>query len=156
MKNDLQSKLWQVGPAFVQGSPHAAYLGFEFVAIDIGRATLRLPYDAKLIGDPKTRVLHGGVVTALIDHTAGLAAFSSLGADSGLATLDMRIDYMRAAEPNKAVLAQARCYRTTRDVAFVRAIAHDGDVDDPVAMAQATFMVKAGGVVSKEAKDEPS
>ena len=57
-----------------------------------------------------------------------------------LATLSLRIDYQRAAKPGETIIGVAECYRTTKHVAFLRAIAHDGDDTDPVATAQATFM----------------
>jgi acyl-coenzyme A thioesterase PaaI-like protein len=39
------------------------------------------------------------------------------------------------------IIAEAECYKTTRHVAFIRAIAHDGNPEDPVATAQSTFML---------------
>ena len=42
-------------------------------------------------------ILHGGVVTTLIDSAAGMAVFASLSEASTVATLDMRIDYLRPA-----------------------------------------------------------
>ena len=145
IKEDRLKKLWELGPLFVSGTPHSVALGFRFVAIEIGSATLAMDYDPKLIGDTQTRVMAGGVVTALLDHTSGLAAISAFEQSVPVATLDMRIDYMRAAEPGKAVIAEARCYKTTSNVAFVRAVAHDGDSDDPVASCQAVFMTTGGG-----------
>jgi len=140
--------LWDIGPSMVAGTPHGAALGFKFVAVDIGQATLSLPYDAKLIGDTETRVIAGGAVTALLDQASGLAALSDFNPMTSVATLDLRIDYMRAAAPGETVIAQARCYKTTRNVAFVRAIAHDGDPDDPLASAQAIFMTTPNGARS--------
>jgi len=61
--------------------------------------------------------------------------------DKGRATLSLRIDYQRAATPGKTIISEAVCYKTTRHVAFVRAIAHDGNEEDPIATAQSCFMV---------------
>src|ERR1700743_3329739 len=38
----------------------------------------RLPYSENLVGDPQTGVVHGGVITGLLDHTCGLAVMSKL------------------------------------------------------------------------------
>lgn len=50
--------------------PHCRNLGLQLAAAEKGRATLCLPFKQELIGNPLTRVLHGGVVTTLAD-TAG-------------------------------------------------------------------------------------
>ena len=39
------------------------------------------------------------------------------------------------------VMARAHCYKLTRSIAFVRAVAYDRDPEDPVATGQATFML---------------
>ena len=70
-----------------------------------------------------------------------MAAISGFDGFAQLATLSLRIDYQRAASPGETVIAEAICYKTTRHVAFIRAVAHDGDPDDPVATAQAAFML---------------
>jgi len=61
-------------------------------------------------------------------------------------TLDLRIDYVRAAVPGKTIIARADCYQLRRSMAFVRGIAHDGELTDPVAHAAGIFMlVEASG-----------
>ena len=137
----LVERLWELGPAMVGGTPHAQELGMKFVAVDKGRATLSLPYNTALIGDPGSRVISGGAVTTLLDQASGLAAIAGFDALGPVATLSLRIDYQRAAKPGETIIAEAVCFKTTRHVAFVRATAHDGDEQDPVATAQACFMV---------------
>jgi len=131
----------EVAHAMNQGSPQARALGFETVSLDHATAVLKVPYDAKLIGDPDTGVIAGGVVTTLLDHCCGQAAHAALDSFKFIATLDLRIDYMRAAEPGKDIFARAHCFKVTRNVAFVRAVAYDNDPDDPVAAATAAFML---------------
>ena len=131
----------QVASAMNQGSPQARALGFESVSLDKATAVLKVPYDARLVGDPDTGVIAGGVVTTLLDHCCGQAAHAALDEFKFIATLDLRIDYMRAAEPGKDIFARAHCFKVTRNVAFVRAVAYETDPDDPVAAATAAFML---------------
>lgn len=125
----------------IDSSPLAQALGFETVAMEPGIALLKAPYKPEMVGDPETGVIAGGVVTALLDHCSGQSVFAALGAPVGIATLDLRIDYMRAAEPGHAIFARAHCYKLTHSIGFVRAVAYDRDIEDPVATAQATFMM---------------
>ncbi len=139
--NAIVEKLWELGPALMQGTPHAHEIGIKFVAVDKGLGTLSLPYNTALIGHPRSRVIAGGAVTTLLDQACGLAAMAGFDGFAQLATLSLRIDYQRSAKPGEDVMAEAVCYKTTRHVAFIRAVAHDGDPDDPVATAQACFML---------------
>ena len=148
MSDDIQAHLDSLAPLLVAGSPHAVELGFELVSVSQTLAVMRAPYRKDLVGDPDTGVLHGGVVTALLDHASGLAAFAGLGGRDATATLDLRLDYMRPARPGCAVIAEARPVKAAGLFAFVSAIAHDGDPNDPVATAAAAFMVTR---VSQEA-----
>jgi uncharacterized protein (TIGR00369 family) len=124
-------------------SPHAAALGIQTVGFDGGTAILKTAYKPELIGDPDTGVIAGGVVTTLLDHACGQAVMAALGEPTMIATLDLRIDYMRAAEPGLDIFCRAHCYKVARSVAFVRATAYDRDPDDPVAAAQAAFMLNS-------------
>ena len=126
-------------------APQAIALGIRTVSVEPGVATLTVPYRPELVGDPDTGVIAGGVVTTLLDHACGQAVYMALGEPNSIATLDLRIDYMRAAEPGRDIFARAHCYKLTRNIAFVRATAYDQDVDDPVATAQAAFMLGTRG-----------
>jgi uncharacterized protein (TIGR00369 family) len=124
-----------------EGSPQARALGFQTLEIGDAVAILKVPYRPEIVGDPETGVIAGGVVTTLLDHASGQAVHAALSQWTSIATLDLRIDYMRPAQPGRDVLARAHCYKVTRSVAFVRAVAYEDDPDDPVAAAQAAFML---------------
>jgi uncharacterized protein (TIGR00369 family) len=120
-------------------------LGIRTLSVEPGVAVLTVPYRLELVGDPDTGVIAGGVVTTLLDHTCGQAVFMALGEPASIATLDLRIDYMRAAEPGLDIFARAHCYKLTKRIAFVRASAYDRTAEDPVATAQAAFMLGTPG-----------
>jgi uncharacterized protein (TIGR00369 family) len=126
---------------YVAGGGHSRALGMKFVSVEPGRGSIRLPWREDLVGNTATGVLSGGVVTALLDHVCGLAVLSSMTKPGSTATLDLRIDYQRPAEPGRDLISEAHCYKVTRSVAFVRASAYDDDPAHPVATAQATFVM---------------
>lgn len=126
---------------FAEVVPHNRALGLELLELDDGRARIRLPYAAHLVGNPVSRVLHGGAITSLMDATCGAAVFMKLDRPVPIATLDLRIDYLRPATPDRDVIGSAECYKVTRNVAFVRGLAYHDDPDDPIAAAAGSFML---------------
>jgi uncharacterized protein (TIGR00369 family) len=121
--------------------PHCQRLGIKVVEIGPCHATMRLPWREELIGDPVRGVVFGGVITTLLDQASGVAVQCALPEFMTIATLDLRIDYLRAAEPGHELVAKAECYKLTSNVAFVRGSAWDRDASDPFASMLATFML---------------
>jgi uncharacterized protein (TIGR00369 family) len=127
---------------FCAGSPHNIALGVEAVEEGEFFCVLRLPWRADLVGDPDTGVLMGGVVTTMMDNASGFSAWRRLGRFASVATLDLRIDYLRPATRGMALLARAECYRMTRHIAFTRGTAwHATQPDKPVATSAGAFML---------------
>ncbi len=139
--SDTQQMVENINQFITKAVPQNEALGLRVVSLEPTAATLVLPYADKLVGNPETGVLHGGAVTTLIDATCGIAVFMKLARMVRIATLDLRIDYLHPAAPGKDLLARAECYKLTRSVAFVRALAHHGNPDDAVASAQGTFII---------------
>jgi uncharacterized protein (TIGR00369 family) len=127
--------------AMVQVTPQARALGMEIPRIEKGRAWGRVPYRSDLVGDPDTGVIAGGVITTFLDQLCGAAVMSAMTDPNPIATIDLRIDYMRPAEPGRDVQAEAKCTKIGRNVAFVRAVAYEDSPDNPVAHAAAAFMI---------------
>jgi uncharacterized protein (TIGR00369 family) len=135
-----QVRQW-IERAFAERVPHNQALGMTLRSVNRGEAEFELPYSEQLIGNPDTGTLHGGAITALLDACSGVAVFSALSQLVPIATLDLRIDYLRPAEPQHAVIAHATCYKMTRNVAFTRAVAYHTDPADPIAHSVGTFML---------------
>lgn len=132
-------------PQLASGPAHTHALGFVYEGVAGDRIRLRTPWREDLVGDPETGVFAGGLVTAMLDHVGGLAVWTKLGRYQPIATLDLRVDYMRPARPRVDLLGEARCYRVTRTIGFVRAWAFEDDPADPVAASQATYVINSDG-----------
>jgi uncharacterized protein (TIGR00369 family) len=139
------SDVTSIARQFIAALPHSHALGMRLEEIGEGIATIAMPYDPALIGDPLTGVIHGGAVSALMDTACGAAVMCHPQAGFSTATLDLRIDYMRPATPGQTIRTRAECHHVTRSVAFVRAVATDDDDSRPVAMATGAFTVERKG-----------
>jgi acyl-coenzyme A thioesterase PaaI-like protein len=131
-----------------RGTAQSLALGFEGVE---GACAMRAPFRADLVFDPAQGGLAGGVIFTLLDQTCGMAISLALRAraeaegralrPAGMATLDFRIDHIRPPKPGLAVTGEAASLSIAGDLAVVRAIAWDDDPADPIAAAQAAFML---------------
>jgi uncharacterized protein (TIGR00369 family) len=139
MRGNGEDDRTAVAQGFIRALPHARDLGMEVLEAGDGVAAMALDYDPRFVGDPETGVLHGGVVTALLDTCSGAAVMLHPLSGGPTATIDLRIDYMRAATPERRLFARAECYRVTRTVAFVRGLAWTESPDEPVAAAAGAF-----------------
>src|SRR6202795_2188116 len=140
------------------GSRRSSYGYISGLALDRaapGEVWTSLPYRPVFVGDTETGVLHGGVVTAMLDETCGMAVQLALDGSRAIATLDLRIDYQKPATPGLDIKAHSICYRVTRSIAFVRATAYQDAENDPVATATPCFMIGANrtNMLTDERKD---
>jgi len=137
------------GDLAARGTALSLALGFE--TLTDRACAMRAPFRADLVGDPAEGGLAGGVIFALLDQTCGMAISHALRARAeaegrelrpgGMATLDFRLDHIRPPRPGAAVIGEAECLRLTGDIAVVRGWAYEDAASDPIAAAQAAFMI---------------
>ncbi|NOU03422.1 MAG: PaaI family thioesterase [Novosphingobium sp.] len=151
---DEPSSLYDTPPEFVFDPARAAtmmtrhghggWLGLAYHAHGEGWFELELPWREELVGVAETGVLASGPIISLMDNATSMSVWTLTGRFVPHATLDLRVDYMRAAVPGRSVIGHGECYKLTRTIAFIKGIAHDGDPDDPVAHVIGTFMATHG------------
>jgi uncharacterized protein (TIGR00369 family) len=139
----------QRGDLAQRGTALSLAMGFE--TLSERPCAMRAPFRAELVGDPAEGGLAGGVIFALLDQTCGMAISLALRARAeaegrqlamgGMATLDFRLDHIRPPRAGAAVIAEAECLNLAGDVAIVRGWAYEVDASDPIAAAQAAFML---------------
>lgn len=131
---------------FAEGHPGFQEYRFEIVDVSKGKASMRLPYNERFVGDRSTGSLHGGIITLLMDTVGGLCAMSAIQKMSPLATLDLRMDYLRPTTKGVNIIAEVECYHMTSSAAFVRGIAYEESPErEAVAHMAAAFMLNTKG-----------
>jgi len=110
-------------------SPHVwRTLGYRLV--DGGAASAVIEWDAgeeyTFPETSDTAIVHGGLVTTLLDTAMGWACASSLADGEGFLTANLSVEFFRPARPG-TLRADARVVERTRRVAFCAADLTDTD-----------------------------
>ncbi len=77
--------------------PFHQWLGLEVLEVGEGEIKLKATWREEWVVNPDRKYTHGGILAALVDLTADWALVSKTG--RGVPTIDMRVDYHRAAMP---------------------------------------------------------
>ncbi len=121
--------------------PFNRWLGIQLEAVDPGKAELLIPFREEFVGDPRVQRLHGGVIATLLDVTGGAAAMTTLTSRKDqIATVDLRVDYLRPALP-EAVHSLAEVVYSGDRIVFTRMMAFQGSKDQPIAEARGVYHV---------------
>lgn len=142
MASPSKDVLDRISDFFTTGIPFNAHLGMEVDALETGRAVVSLPHRPEFIGDVSKGIVHGGVISTLIDATGGATAFTVLDIDKGetsLNTVDMRVDYLRMGRGERFV-ATGTVIRKGNRICVTRIEVHD-DSADLVALGTAAYTI---------------
>ncbi len=122
-------------------------MGLKIEKVALDGVLVRMPFNPSFCADEEKTLLHGGVLTALLDSVFGLANFVAIEGISSMATLDLRVDYLRPAKSRSDIMVRAECFRQTRHIAF-----NSGSIwfDEPdqaeVARGSASFALTRGKI----------
>jgi uncharacterized protein (TIGR00369 family) len=104
-----------------------AHLGWKLAGVEPGRAVLEWEPDtdhAFPAGD--SWIVHGGMVTALLDTAMGQASWTLLSLDEVFLTADLRTEFYRPTSPG-LVRATGWVVHKTKRVSFAAAELHDAN-----------------------------
>lgn len=105
-------------------SPFNLWFGLRAVEINDEGVVLTLMRRKELIGNPKTGVIHGGLMGCLVD---GVCAFSVIArTGQSAATVDFRVDFHRATVAPQ-LWARGRFLKTGRTLATVEGLVYEED-----------------------------
>jgi uncharacterized protein (TIGR00369 family) len=124
----------------VKESKSSELLGFDVESVRKGRAIFRLdvrPRHKQIHG-----VVHGGILAALADTTAAIAAYTVVAPGVEIATLELKINYLEPV-PGGRIKAAARVLRAGRNF-IVTECEIFNESGSLVAKALLTFSAAAG------------
>ncbi len=83
--------------AMLTRGPFHQWLGIEVLSVGEGEISLKATWREEWVVNPDRKYTHGGILATLVDLTADWALVSKAG--RGVPTVDIRVDYHRAAMP---------------------------------------------------------
>lgn len=146
MSDITRKKMEQIAQMWnARGKGLITHMALEIEEISTEGVQVRMPFNPDFCVDADRTLLHGGILTALLDSVFGLANFVVIEGVSTMATLDLRVDYLRPAHSRADVIVRAHCFRKTRHIAFNSgSIWFDGHEDAEIARGAASFALTRG------------
>ncbi len=148
----MDEMLAMLKEVYEERMPFDRLLGVRVVELGLEGVRVRLDMREELVGNFVRNILHGGVISALLDLTGGLmasvellkhlegASVAELGARlARIGTIDMRVDYLRPGQ-GEYFVATGAVLRKGSKVAVVRTeLCNDREV--LIAAGTGTYLV---------------
>jgi uncharacterized protein (TIGR00369 family) len=137
-----------VAKIIAENVPFNRVLGVEVESTDPARPQLRFAMRPDLIGNSRRGILHGGVISAVLDVTAGFAIMLALHKETpageklefpNIGTVDLRVDYLRPGR-GKHFVSTGRVVRLGNRIAVTHMELHN-DEGELIATGGAAFVV---------------
>lgn len=119
--------------------PYAHFLGVTFEEKD-EELIFTLPFDEKLIGNPKLPALHGGAVAGFMENAAIVYLMWTKASVALPKNIDFTIDFILSGRPRET---HAACHvvRQGKNIANIQITAWQEQRQTPIAIARSHFKV---------------
>jgi len=121
--------------------PYVDYLGIRLAQAD-GPPLFRLPFQEKLVGNPRLPALHGGVIAGFAETAALMHLIHTLQGAKFPKSVDFSIDYLRSGRPEES-FAACEVVRVGSRVALVQVRCWQKSPDRPIAVCRGHFLLTA-------------
>lgn len=152
LNQDIQALIDIASKLYEERIPFNRLLGVRVESLNLEQAVLGFEMRDDLVGNYVQKILHGGVISAVLDASGGmLASVGVLNRMIGspleemskrlalIGTIDLRVDYLRPGR-GKFFRARSNMMRTGRKVAVTRMELHN-DRDLLIAVGTGTYIV---------------
>ena len=121
------------GPQFTE------FLGFGIESMDFDTGALKFDMQDRLVGNPYYRILHGGVISSILDITGGFTVYLNVLREirgkpfekqverlSKIGTIDLRVDYLRPSR-GQSFISKGYILRMGKRVTVTRMELHNDE-----------------------------
>jgi len=112
---------------FEESIPMHKFLGLKIVLLEKNFVRITVPFRKELVGDFRNNRWHGGIIATVMDSVGGVIGatrFTSL--EDKISTIDLRVDYLRGAEP-EAIMVEGKIIRFGNRILVARMKAFQND-----------------------------
>ncbi|WP_217895671.1 PaaI family thioesterase [Oceanospirillum sanctuarii] len=124
---------------FIAVLPQCQALKMQAESADHQHVLFSVPFADHLIGNSRKQLIHGGVISTLLDTACGSVAVCALPRFEMCPTLDLRIDHLRPAVAGKTLFCKASIVKVTPQIIFTEGVVYQEE-GKPVSRAVANFM----------------
>jgi len=148
---EFKNLVQQVEAIFMEKIPFNRLLGMHILEMNHECTKIKIDMREELVGNYIQGILHGGVISAMLDVTGGVTAFVDLLKKMGDATaeeklerlskfgtIDLRIDFLRPGR-GKYFISEGTVLRTGNKVAVTRMELHN-DKNTLIAVGTGTYL----------------
>ena len=104
--------------SIVNNSPYPSHMSMRLMSLELDRATVKLeicnchlqPYG----------IVHGGVLSTLIDTATFWSVFMRIPEDAGLVNIDLKLNYLQAVETGR-LITEGYAIRSGRSISYAEA-----------------------------------
>ena len=124
-------------------SPFSAHIGAKMEELREGYARLSIVLETRHTNP--NGVMHGGVITTMMDSALGAAIGALRGEEASRsphATVEMNASFLAGARPGDRIVVEGRVLRLGKTIAFGEAEARRGD--ELIAKGRLTFAIRDG------------
>lgn len=126
-----------------QKIPMAKFIGVKVLEIKEGYVKLLFPYREEFIGDPRSKRLHGGYTATAVDLAGGVSAMTYMTSqEDDVATIDMRIDYVRPGRAKEIIAEGLVISKRRRLIVTEMKIFHSDEPEKIIAFGRGVFSIK--------------
>ena len=120
-------------PHIVNGMMAPRYLSY-----DMDAQSVVIEYDVKDWEMNRVGILHGGILSTMLDHAAGITVAAFVG--GWAPTIDLQVHFLRPGQPGDTIRAEARIIAAGQTLVHAEAVLTSKTTGKKLAVCTATFL----------------